>query len=439
VPLKFHIETFGCQMNKSDSEAMALSMLRNGFEQARSEPEADIVIFNTCSVREHAENRALSRFRSMRRELLARGGTAVLAGCMAQRIGSELAAAGEADLVVGPYQSPQIGDILAMRAQGQETKVFLSQRDEDFAPRTDDDVASLKSETPWHKWVTITHGCENYCAYCIVPSVRGRLISFPSGRLLQHIAGLASRGVTEITLLGQNVNQYGMDSGDIPFSRLLEAASKTPGLQRLSFLTSHPRDFTEDIIDVIRDNETISRAIHLPLQSGSDAMLAAMNRGYDMKHYLSVIEQIDTRIGDYSISTDLIVGFPGESPADFAATIDAVRSVRFDTAFTYAYSPRQGTPAFSLKDTVPRDEKISRLQELIAVQREIGRQKLEARVSRVENAIVGGLSKRSPHEVIAMTFLDHPVILPGGEDDFGKKLAVKIESISGTSLLGSRI
>jgi len=439
VALKFHIETFGCQMNKSDSEAMALSLIRSGFTEAGSEDDADIVVYNTCSVREHAENRALSRFRAAKRQVSAKGGIAVLAGCMAQRIGSGLVARGVADLVVGPYQSPVIGEIIREFLKSRGSALFLSQETDDFAPRIDPGLASIRGAFPWHKWVTITHGCENNCTYCIVPSVRGRLISFPSKTILDYLDDLENEGITEVTLLGQNVNQYGTDSGDIPFARLLEKTAGHEGFQRVNFITSHPKDFSDDIIRVIKDHENISRAIHLPLQSGSDPVLAAMNRQYTMGHYMAVVDKINALIPDHSLSTDLIVGFPGETADDFRRTLDAVRTIRFDSAFTYAYSPRQGTPACSLDDSLDHEKKIIRLEELIAVQREIGREKLEARIARTEEAIVERISKKSAHKVMAKTFLDHPVILPGTADDLGKKITVRIESINGTSLLASRV
>ena len=436
--MKFHIETFGCQMNKSDSEAMALSLTRCGFTKGGA-GDSDIVIFNTCSVRDHAENRALSRLRAVRKEIRSRGGIAVVTGCMAQRIGDDILGRNEADLVVGPYQSPRIGELLLDFIAGKRKNSFLSLEQDDLAERIDPGLLSIKGDFPWHKWVSITHGCENCCTYCIVPYVRGKLVSFPSGKILDYVRGLADGGVTEITLLGQNVNQYGTDSGDIPFAELLEKVALVPGIGRVGFLTSHPKDFTEDIIRVIAGHANISRAIHLPLQSGSDRILGLMNRRYTMDHYMAIVDAIRNILPDHSISTDIIVGFPGETKTDFMKTIDAVRTIGFDSSFTYAYSPRSGTPACSLDDDVPHDEKINRLQDLISVQREIGRRRLEARVAMIEETIVERISKKSAGNVMGRTFLDHPVIIPGGENDIGKKLTVRIESVSGSSLVGCRV
>lgn len=435
----YHIETFGCQMNKNDSELMALSLSDHGFQPAPGAEEADIAIYNTCSVREHAENRVLSRIRSRRRRLRDRNGVIVVAGCMAQRIGEELVEAGIADMVIGPYQSPDIGRLLRLHLEDRASRSFLSQDISDFSGRIKHDLYKVNDTPEWHKWVTITHGCENYCSYCIVPAVRGRLISFPSGRILDHIRALADGGIREITLLGQNVNQFGSDSGDIPFYRLLEATAGIDGIERINFITSHPKDFSDDILLVIRDNPNISRSIHLPLQSGSDRILGLMNRGYTMPDYLAIIGKIRNILDRSSISTDLIVGFPGESGDEFKDTLRAVETIRFDDAFTYAYSPRRGTPAASLAESLSREEKNARLETLIALQRGISKQKLKERIDSVEEAIIERLSKKSPDRVMGKTYLNHVVITPGTREDIGLRMKIRISGVLGSTLQGTRI
>ncbi len=431
---RFFIETFGCQMNKSDSELMAGNLRARGFYPADTEEEADIVIFNTCSVRNHAENRALSRIASAGAR---KGRTIVVAGCMAQRIGKKLIDEGIADLVIGPYQAPIAGEILELFFSSRQN-LFLSQDVRDFHPRINPDAAPESAQS-WHQWVTITHGCENFCAYCIVPYVRGKLISFPSKTIIEYIKILAGGGTTEITLLGQNVNQYGQDSGDIPFHRLLEKVAEVPKILKINFLTSHPKDFSVETLEVIRDHPNISRAVHLPLQSGSDRILRAMNRRYTMAHYYGIIGDMERILGDYAISTDLIVGFPGETEEDFKLTLEAVRRIRFDEAFTYAYSPREGTAAHSLHETLSMDEKLARLNELIAVQRKIAREKLTRRIDRKEDALVEAISKKSLKEVMGKTFLNHPVVLPGGSNDIGRIVKIKILKIIGNTLYAERI
>ncbi|MCX7679069.1 MAG: tRNA (N6-isopentenyl adenosine(37)-C2)-methylthiotransferase MiaB [Spirochaetes bacterium] len=430
----YYIETFGCQMNKNDSELMEENLQRYGYVPAQAEKDADIVIFNTCSVRNHAENRALARIRQVKKRT---GKIIAVAGCMAQRLGERLIAQGLADMVIGPYQSPIVGELIEIYISSGK-RAFLSQNLRDFHHRLQN-LLVQRNNASWHRWVTITHGCENFCAYCVVPYVRGRLISFSSRTIVEYVRTLAAQGAKEITLLGQNVNQFGHDSGDIPFHSLLENVAKVPGIQKINFLTSHPKDFRRETLEVIRDNPNISRAIHLPLQSGSNDILRAMNRQYTIEHYYRLIEEMEHILGDYAISTDLIVGFPGESRADFEKTIEAVRRICFDDAFTYAYSPREGTAAYAMAETISKEEKSARLNELIAVQREISRMKLQKRINRNENALVEAMSKKSQKEVMGKTFLNHPVVLPGGRDDIGQFVRVKILKVVGNTLYAERI
>ncbi|MCL2026674.1 MAG: MiaB/RimO family radical SAM methylthiotransferase, partial [Leptospirales bacterium] len=294
-------------MNKNDSELMRLSLYDEGYTLSEKIDEADIAVYNTCSVREHAEDRVRARIASDQGRIRKRGGLIVVAGCMAQRIGGELIEDKTADVVIGPYQSPAIGKKLNEYFLNKTACLFLSQSAEDFESRFRGYPAS------WHSWLTITHGCGNFCAYCIVPYVRGRLMSFNSTDIIERAKNLVANGTLEITLLGQNVNQFGQDTGDIPFYSLLEKIAAIPGIVRLNFLTSHPKDFSEDIISVIAGNPNISRNVHLPLQSGSDKVLALMNRAYTMSHYYALIDMIGKYLNDYSVSTDLIVGFPEEN------------------------------------------------------------------------------------------------------------------------------
>jgi tRNA-2-methylthio-N6-dimethylallyladenosine synthase len=432
----YYIETFGCQMNKSDSELIALSMERAGFIGS-VESEADILVFNTCSVRHHAENRAIFRMRSSRAKLK-KNSVIVLAGCMAQRMGQELLDKKLVDLVVGPYESPKIGEILTGFISNRKKNKYDSLLNADFQSRIDFELAEKKDDLLWHKWVTITHGCENFCSYCIVPYVRGGLISIPPDTIIEYVKRLAGNGVREITLLGQNVNQYG-GKGSLPFYRLLEAVSKINELARINFLTSHPKDFDENIIRVIRDRENISRSIHLPLQSGSDVILQKMNRQYTAKHYLNITEKISNVLDAYSVTTDIIVGFPGESEDDFKSTLDIVKQVQFDDAFMYAYSPREGTRAYNYKETLTGEEKINRLNILIDLQREISRKKMNSRMNCREDVIIEKISKRSNKEVMGKTFLNHPAVTSGTSEDIGKKIGIIITELKGNTLYGKRI
>jgi tRNA-2-methylthio-N6-dimethylallyladenosine synthase len=426
-------------MNVGDSELIRLSMKKNGFLEAENPNDADIYIYNTCSVRDNAEKRALARISTAKGIGTVKKRLIVVAGCMAQRLGEELVKKKIANLVIGPYQSPRLGDILNEFIRSRKNRLFISQEEEYFAERLTPELLENRDVEPWHKWVTITHGCENFCAYCIVPYVRGKLISFPSDRILKFIRELAGSGVIEITLLGQNVNQYGQDLGDIPFHKLLEKTASIVGLRKINFMTSHPMDFNEDTIHVINNSSNISRGIHLPMQSGSDRILSAMNRKYTMAHYYSIIEKIDKIIPDYAISTDLITGFPGETVEDFKETLEAVKKIKFDEAFMFSYSPRTGTPSYSIKETITEKEKSSRLHELISVQREISLEKLKKRVNNNERVIAEKVSKKSGSEVAGKTFLNHPVVFSGDINDIGRETVVEISEVRGSTLFGKKI
>jgi tRNA-2-methylthio-N6-dimethylallyladenosine synthase len=425
-------------MNKSDSELMELSFKSEGFVSAPSAEGADVVVFNTCSVRKNAEDRATSRLRQARAHQH-KGAVMVLAGCMAQRTGDDFVKKKWADIVIGPYQAPRIGKIVNELLHGKKiASVYTSQDPALFSPRIDEGLLTGQKESPRHTWVTITHGCENFCTYCIVPYVRGALISFPSASILSHLESLVKSGVTEITLLGQNVNQYGQDSGDIPFYKLLESAGRISGLSRVSFLTSHPKDFCEDTVKVIRDNPVLSRGIHLPLQSGSDEILSRMNRKYTWTHYLKLIEWIERYLGNEAgITTDLIVGFPGETEAHFRQTLDAVRRVRFSDAFTYAYSPREGTAAASFPDDISHAEKIRRLNELITVERGIITQRRLERLGRTDRVIGESLNSKDSSQLIGRNDLGQTVVYAGDADGIGVARNVVIERVHGSTLIGN--
>ncbi len=417
-------------MNLNDSEVMKESMFSEGYIEASSPDLADIRIYNTCSVRQRAEDRVIARIKTASPEISARNSTVVVAGCMAQRNGEALINEGIAHVVLGPYQSAHVGQIL----KASRTGAWLSQDQKDYSGQPGPGPAN----SSYNSFVTITHGCGNFCSYCIVPYVRGPLISFDSSKIIKYIENLSENGVIEVTLLGQNVNQFGQDSGDIPFYSLLEKTASITGLKRIHFLTSHPRDFNFDIVRVIRNNPNISRCIHLPLQSGSDRILADMNRGYSLRGYMRIIDHLRNELSDFSVSTDLIVGYPGETEDDFKMTLRAVREIGYDDAFMYAYSPREGTAAAERKDSLSRQEKITRLKELITLQRSLSTKKLEARIGSIETVIPERSSKRSVSDLIGRTSLNHPVILKGNESDIGRPVQVEISHIIGSTLYGKK-
>ncbi len=432
--MNYFIKTFGCQMNVYDSELIDNSMRNGGHVKTDNRHDAGILIFNTCSVRQNAESHAVAVISEAKNTF--KKAVIVVCGCAAQRIGEQLLAEKKADLIIGHYYEPFIADIIG--SYKKSPKRLFTDNPDDYLPERIPQTPFAENGI-YHKYVTITHGCENFCTYCIVPYVRGRLISFQSKDIVSYINKLADSGIIEITLLGQNVNQYGMDSDDIPFYRLLSKVAENKSIKKINFMTSHPKDFNENIVDVIADNENIAKGIHLPLQSGSDAILKLMNRQYDMAHYYEIVSKIKSTLKDYSITTDFIVGFPGETDSDFNDTLNAVKNIDFDDAFLYIYSPREGTEAFKFLDTVSDEEKLKRFEELNSVKRAITRVKLENRVGRTEYIIIDNPSKKNKDEYIGKTMLNHPTVLKADIADTGKQFPVKITEVRGATLFGEKL
>lgn len=423
-------------MNKSDSDVISLALIGAGYTRSTTQQNADIVIFNTCSVRQHAEDRAVARMREASNRRPTRP-VVIMAGCLAQHIGTSLLADGVCDIAVGPYQSPELPALIAAYSEDSAQNTFTSVDRTDFADRLHPGLASYAPDSPWHRWVTITHGCENFCTYCIVPFVRGPLLSFPSKKILSFIERLPEQGVIEISLLGQNVNQYGQDSGDIPFYTLLERAATIPGIQKVNFLTSHPKDLDTNIIDVMAAVPTIAHWLHLPLQSGSDRILQRMNRSYTRDHYMDIIHALK-KAGQFSITTDLIVGFPGETDEDFHETLAAVREICYDDAYMYAYSAREGTESAEYVDQIPPELKSERLEILIQTQRATACEKLQGYVGMHTGYIAEKVSRKNTDELSGKTMLNHQAVVPGGEEDIGILNTVEITDVRGATLYGTK-
>lgn len=436
--MKFHIETFGCQMNVNDSELMERSLEAEGFSRAKNQRAADIVIFNTCSVRQNAEDRARARMTEAKAHTARRRGIVVAAGCMAQRIAQELIDSRKADLAIGPYLTPSVGRIVREYLDGNPERIFVEQDERLLENRVTTPDAPMRGNSSWHRWITITHGCENFCTYCIVPHVRGPLISFPAQHIIDAVKRAADEGVIAVTLLGQNVNQYGQDSGAMPFHELLDACSRVPGIARLGFLTSHPRDFSDQTIAVIRNSSVITTGIHLPLQSGSNRILAAMNRGYTAERYLELVRTIQA-IPDAAVTTDMIVGFPGETEEDFAATMEAVNAAGFADAFMYAYSPRTGTAAAAYTDQVDKAVRAERLARLIELQRGNAMRLLERWVGAEYEIIIETTSRKSDTALLGRGRNMLPVVTNGRSDEVGSRIKVRIDSVSGATLRAVRL
>lgn len=424
-------------MNKDDSERIAGILTDAGFAEAVIEDDADIIIFNTCSIRQNADEKlygqaaALKQLKAARPELLI-----AIGGCLAQ-----LDSAGlrkrlpHVDVVFGTHNIRSLPELLH-RAEADKGPVCeILDRTADF----NSDLPASRKHL-WHAWLPITVGCDNFCTYCVVPYVRGREKSRSLDRLTAETADLVGRGVKEITLLGQNVNSYGRDLyGEPKFASLLKRVAEVKGVDRIRFTTSHPKDLNNEVIDIVAQAPNVCSHFHLPLQSGSDRILNRMNRRYSSKEYLKIVETIRARVDGVSITTDIMVAFPGETEEDFQATLDVVALAGFDQAFTFIYSPRQGTAAAGYKDQVPADRAAERFDRLLEVQNRNAiagnRRLLGNRVT----VFIEGHSKKSAHRLAARTSSNKLVHVDGADALIGKTLDVKIKEAFSWFLIGEAV
>jgi tRNA-2-methylthio-N6-dimethylallyladenosine synthase len=414
-------QTFGCQMNVADSDALRRALALRGYAPVDAPAEADLIVVNTCSVREHAEARALARiteFAAIKKRR--RDARLWVIGCMAERLGKELRRRILGiDAVIG---ATGLTDVEAV------VRKHLDKSEHDDAVP----IARGVSE-----FIPIMRGCDNYCAYCIVPYVRGPEQSIPAKEVLASIEKHMKAGVREVTLLGQNVNSY--NDGGVDFPDLLLRVAAIDGLDRVRFTTSHPKDCTEKLVRVMAQTPHICRHLHLPAQAGSDRVLAAMNRKYTASHYRSLVSMVRSYMPDADITTDLMVAFPGETEEEFAETLDLVRDLRFTTAFMFAYSEREGTAAAAMADDAPREEKTSRLERLIRLQTSITREIYEGMVGeRLEVMVYGSVEKKNGRFLkgqdagckrVLVACIDHPA---------GTILSVRAVRSSGMTLIAER-
>lgn len=424
----FYIETYGCQMNVSDSESIAGILSSAGLAEAPSPEEADLIIVNTCAVRESAVSRVkaqICRFKPLRNKHPVK---IAVTGCLAQQEKADLLKTLPIDYVIGPDHYRFLTELLKEKngviAQESAERDFYS----DFPRMRKNGI---------NAWVPIMRGCDNFCSYCIVPYVRGREKSRPVSEIVEDITSAISKGFPEITLLGQNVNSYKAEG--VCFPELLGKINKTPGLLRLRFMTSHPKDLSDDLIHCFNTLETLCEFVHLPVQSGSDAILKRMNRGYTRDAYFQIIEKLRKQVPDIALSTDILCGFPGESDSDHQETINLIKQIEFDSAFMFVFSPREGTAAANMPDPVDRSVKIERVKEVIQLQMEITRRKNLAQVGKVVQVLVEGKSPRHPEELTSRTRTFKNVILKGDSSLIGRLVNVKITNCSGWALQGQII
>lgn len=393
MPRHVYIETFGCQMNEVDSARMISLMETIDYKPADSLDEADLVLLNTCSIREKASQKVYSALGRLRGWKRSRGGRLIaVGGCLAQQEGEALRKrASHVDIVFGTHNIARLPD-LVLGADGRRSAVAV-----DFSGDTAHwDVLPYLPAGASSAMVTIMQGCDNHCAYCIVPRVRGPEISRPSREIVSEARRLAERGVREVILIGQNVNSYGRKEGEVPFPELLRQIARVDGVRRIRFVTSHPRDLDPETIGLFAEIESLCPHIHLPIQSGSDRVLGAMGRGYTRKEYLEKTEGLRRARPGIAFSSDFIVGFPGETAADFEETLAVMEEVRYDACFSFRFSPRPGTRAASLGGTVAPEEAMERLVRLQSLQARHTRERLKACVGTVMEVQVEGTSSRDP-------------------------------------------
>jgi tRNA-2-methylthio-N6-dimethylallyladenosine synthase len=388
----YHVTTFGCQMNEHDSERMKGMLESLGYSEAPARDRADLILFNTCSIREKADSRFLAHLGEAKRVKAERPEVIVgVGGCWAQSVKDEVFARFPfVDVAFGPGQVNRLADFLvsdSLTAQGYfEFEGFTGH-------------LPAKRAREHHAWVQISVGCNCVCSYCIVPSTRGREVSRPADELIAEVRALAADGVREVTLLGQNVNSYGRDlpsAGRTTFAELLGQVDGVEGIDRIRYTSPHPKDMREDVIRAHAELPALCEHIHLPVQSGSSAVLKRMRRTYTRERYLDRVAMIREHVPDCALTTDIIVGFPGESEADFEQTLELVDEVGYDGAFTFVYSPRRGTEAAELSDQVPHEVKVARMQRLVEVVQRRAHERAERFVGRTLEVLVEGTSRTDP-------------------------------------------
>ncbi len=368
-PRTYEVRTYGCQMNVHDSERLSGLLEQAGYAAVPGGEQADVVVFNTCAVRENADNKLYGNLGHLAPVKAARPGMQIaVGGCLAQKDRATITErAPWVDVVFGTHNIGSLPALLERARVAEEAQVEILESLEVF-PST----LPTRRESAYAAWVSVSVGCNNTCTFCIVPALRGKERDRRPGEILAEVEALVAEGVTEVTLLGQNVNAYGVEFGDRQaFSKLLRACGEIEGLERVRFTSPHPAEFTDDVIEAMAETPTVMPSLHMPLQSGSDRVLKAMRRSYRQQRFLGIIERVRAAIPDAAITTDIIVGFPGETEADFEATLDVVRAARFAGAFTFQYSKRPGTPAATLPDQVDPAVVKDRYQRLVAVVDEV--------------------------------------------------------------------
>ena len=430
---KYFIKTYGCQMNVHDSEEISYRLETLGFEKVEELEDADLVILNTCAIRENAHDKLYGflgrckHLKDTKKDLII-----CICGCMAQEenvVNEILTKYPYVDIVFGTHNIHELQDMLLNRVKGTDIEVYS------YEGKVYENI-NYKRDSKVKAWVNIQYGCDKFCTYCIVPYTRGKQRSRKSTEIIKEVECLKENGYKEVTLLGQNVNAYGKDiEGELSFAELLESVAKT-GIDRVRFVTSHPWDFTSEMVDIIAKYDNVMPYIHLPLQSGSSKILKLMGRKYTKEEYLRLYKEIREKVKGSSITTDIIVGFPGETEEDFNDTLDVVNECKFDSAFTFIFSPREGTPAEKMEDNVTLKEKEDRLHRLNDVINKYSLIHNEECVGKVFKVLLEGVSEKDNTKAFGYTDHMKLVNVKGGLDYIGKIVDVTITDAKSFSLDG---
>jgi tRNA-2-methylthio-N6-dimethylallyladenosine synthase len=427
-----YVETYGCQMNVSDSELMLGKLAAEGYAEVATPEEADVILLNTCAIRDHAEQRVLGRLGEIKGTMKA-GAVVGVTGCMAQRLGPKLLErARYVSLVIGPDGYRALPALLEKARGGEraiETTFDLEEHYEDFTPRRFDKVKA---------WIPVQRGCDYRCTYCIVPTTRGSERSRKLADVVREVETVAAEGLTEVVLLGQTVNSY--HDGESDFAALLRAVGRVPGIRRVRFTSPHPNDFSDGVIAAMAEVDAVCEHVHLPMQSGSSRVLKRMLRRYSREGYFDCVRRLREAMPGLSLTTDVIVGFPGESDEDFADTLSAVEEIGFDDAFTFKFSPREGTPATRMpeSETVSDEVVTERLDRLIAMVRGNARQRNLGLLGQRREVLVEKTARRG--ELLQTRSRDFKtVLIPGGESMLGRYLTVELTGTTGSTFTGTPV
>lgn len=421
----YFVETYGCQMNVRDSQTLSGMLEQMGYEKSETREDADAVIFNTCCVRENAEDRLLGNLGKLKQIKQKHPERLIMiCGCMMQEPGTVEKIKKRfkfVDVIFGTHNTFEMAKLMYSALSLKQSSYVLWEKEGEII-----EDMPVKREKEITAWVNIMYGCNNFCSYCIVPYVRGRERSRRSSDIIKEVTELADSGVKEVCLLGQNVNSYGKDADEISFPELLRRLNKIEKLQRIRFMTSHPKDLSDDLIDAMAECDKVCKYLHLPVQSGSNRILSLMNRHYTREDYLLLIEKLRKKMPQIAVSTDIIVGFPTETEEDFLDTLDLYKKVCYNSAFTFVYSPRVGTPAAKMDGQVPEQVTKDRMARLIALSEECSLKTNEPYINNTYSVLVEGVSRKGENSVSGKTDTGRTVSFTGNSDLIGQTVNVKI-------------